>query len=92
MKLRIRCPSCRTVLNVPAGADPVCPACGFGGVGDPPQPSQPAGWEPAPAEGAPAEWQEAPAGDWAETPQTPEGWDAPAEAPKKRGLFSRRKK
>lgn len=109
MNLRIRCPSCRTVLSVAPGAVPTCPTCGFGGAthgapegqaeateapqwdaaGEPAQ-AAPA-WEPAPeaAEG----WEPAPAEGWAEPQgQAPEGWGEPAEAPKRRGLFGRRKK
>jgi LSD1 subclass zinc finger protein len=88
MKLRIRCPSCRTVLNVPPGAEPVCPSCGFGAAGD----AEPQ-WDPA---GEPAqagqEWQPAAEGaEWQPAEGTPEGWGEPAPAPKKRGLFGRKK-
>jgi len=50
MPLRIRCPECRTELDVPAGVRPVCPRCGFAGRGhaameamrDPSGPTMPA--------------------------------------------------
>lgn len=31
MPLRVRCPECKTVLDVPAGVRPTCPKCGFAG-------------------------------------------------------------
>jgi len=31
MPLRVRCPECKTVLDVPTGSRPTCPKCGFAG-------------------------------------------------------------
>lgn len=41
MPLRIRCPECKTVQDVPAGARPTCPKCGFAGHGRPKAQSPP---------------------------------------------------
>lgn len=44
--VRLKCPSCAAVIDVPAGTAPVCPSCGFKGRA----PSAPAGaGKPAPA-------------------------------------------
>lgn len=52
MPLRVRCPQCKTVLDVPTGSRPVCPKCGFAGRNAPPaterEPEAPA---PAPQQG-----------------------------------------
>jgi len=41
MPLRVRCPECKTVLDVPTGVRPTCPKCGFAGRSNAGKPKAP---------------------------------------------------
>jgi hypothetical protein len=59
---RLKCPRCATVIEVPPGAAPRCPSCGFGGP-------TPAASAPAPAPAAaPSGWASAPQAGYASPP------------------------
>ncbi|MFO1532232.1 MAG: hypothetical protein ABR562_00815 [Thermoplasmatota archaeon] len=86
MPLRVRCPECKTVQDVPTGTRPTCPKCGFAGRGAPPAPVAPSAAKTgvkftrtAPPAAAPAGQMEPEVG-WGETrtPEAPEAWAEPA--------------